>query len=191
MSQSGSFSRSFDQSKHYQSKPTQAQFNFSQMRPIYKLAARALGVLTLLLIAAVQPQRALAQRPLGVDVSSYQGGSINWSQVKSAGFVFAWTKATEGEYYVDADFAINENNAKAAGVYMGAYDFCRPDLYTPASEASYFWSHAGSYIQGDGLTLNPMLDFETFNGFTGATSYSDWCNQWCNWIVSEGTIYGP
>ena len=36
-----------------------------------------------------------AQRPLGVDVSSYQGSSINWTNVKGSGVSFAWAKATD------------------------------------------------------------------------------------------------
>src|SRR5258708_10875881 len=108
-------------------------------------------------------ERAAAQRPYGIDVSSYQG-SINWSSVKSCGYIFAWTKATEGNYYQDADFVSNENNGKGAGVYMGAYHFARPDLNSPGTEASYYWSFAKSYVLADGKTLMPMLDFETFNG---------------------------
>ena len=40
------------------------------------------------------PGQALAQRPLGIDVSSYQG-AINWPTVKNNGITFAWAKATE------------------------------------------------------------------------------------------------
>ena len=39
------------------------------------------------------PGRALAQRPLGIDVSSYQE-TVNWTSVKGAGITFAWAKAT-------------------------------------------------------------------------------------------------
>ena len=129
--------------------------------------------------------RALAQRPLGVDVSSYQGASYDWTLAKSQGIVFAWAKATEGTYDDDADFVGNENNGKAAGIYMGAYHFCRPDLDSPGTEASFFWSDAGGYILADGKTFMPMLDVETFNGVTGATSYAQWVNDWCVDIVSD------
>ncbi|HZQ46068.1 MAG TPA: GH25 family lysozyme, partial [Verrucomicrobiae bacterium] len=75
-------------------------------------------------------QQAMAQRPIGVDVSHYQG-SINWSSVKGAGYSFAWAKATEGTYGEDDTFVNNENNGKGAGVYIGAYHFARPDLTSP------------------------------------------------------------
>src|ERR1700744_1853820 len=86
-----------------------------------------------------------AARPLGIDVSSYQGASVNWTSVKSSGVTFAWAKATECTGLTDADFAINEAHGKAAGVYMGAYDFAHPNLNTPGAEAAYFWSKAGTY----------------------------------------------
>src|ERR1035438_2492060 len=73
--------------------------------PVMRMAMLVLG---LELLAG--PGSALAQRPLGIDVSSYQGGSINWTSVKNSGVTFAWTKATEGTYYYDADFTINEGN---------------------------------------------------------------------------------
>ena len=58
------------------------------------------------LVLTLAPGRALAQRPLGVDVSSYQGGGINWGSVKGSGISFAWAKATEGTYDDDADFVV-------------------------------------------------------------------------------------
>src|SRR5437016_4811609 len=117
---------------------------------------------------------ALAQRPLGIDVSSFQGGGINWTSVRNSGIVFAWAKATEGTGVIDADFTINENNGKGAGVVMGAYHFAHPELNSPGAEANYFWAEAGAYIKADGKTLMPMLDMEVFQGVVGASSYSDW-----------------
>ncbi len=152
--------------------------------------AAALG-----LLVAFGPGRALAQRALGIDVSDYQGSSINWTTVKSGGIVFAWSKATEGasgQYVSQASFPINESNGKAAGVYMGAYHFAHPEQNTPAAEASYFWGVAGSYILADGLTLMPMLDIEAnaFDGHVGASSLSDWINQWCTDIVQDAANNG-
>jgi GH25 family lysozyme M1 (1,4-beta-N-acetylmuramidase) len=153
-----------------------------------KFATFGVGILVLgVSFLASAPAR--AQRPLGIDV--YAGsGTITWSSVKNASFTFAWTKATEGTYYKDANFTNNEVNGKAAGVYMGAYDFCRPDLYSPVTEANYFWNYAGNYIKNDGKTLMPMLDVETFNGYTNASSYSDWVNQWCHSIQTNAAAHG-
>ncbi len=156
-------------------------------RPAFPQNLSAISIAWALLLVC---NSALAQRPLGVDVSSFQGGSINWSSVKSDGVAFAWTKATEGTTITDPDFTINENNGKAAGVYMGAYHFAHPNTATPAAEAGHFWSVAGGYIKADGLTFMPMLDMEVFSGVDGASSYSDWANQFNNDIVSDAAGNG-
>src|SRR4029077_12402190 len=90
----------------------------------------------------------------------------------------------------DGDFVFNQNNGKAAGVIMGAYHFAHPNSASPGSEAGHFWGVAGPYTQADGRTLMPMLDFEVFSGVVGASSYSDWANQWCNDIVADASGAG-
>jgi GH25 family lysozyme M1 (1,4-beta-N-acetylmuramidase) len=151
-------------------------------------------MLVLLGLAFVaEPGRAVAQnRPMGTDVSSYQGGGIDWTNVKKDGIYFAWTKATEGVDYEDADFAINEVNAKAAGVFIGAYHFAHYDLPNgPVVEANYFWAFAKNYIKNDTLTLVPMLDVEVTptNGSTAAI-VSTWVNTWCSNVVALGASNG-
>jgi hypothetical protein len=153
--------------------------------PILKRMALIFATLAL----AAGAERAQAQRPLGIDVSSYQGSGINWSGQKSSGVSFAWAKATEGTYFIDSTFVINENNGKGAGVYMGAYHFARPDLNGAGTEAGYFWNQAGGYIKNDGKTAMPALDFETFNGVVGG-SYSAWANTWCDTIVNNASGNG-
>ena len=145
------------------------------------------------LALALGTAQGLAQRPLGIDVSHYQG-AIDWTSVKTSGVSFAWAKATEGSGTGDAYFAGNMVNAKAAGVCIGAYHFAHPENNTPATEANYFWSVAGTYIKGDGVSVQPMLDYETFSAPggipVGATNYADWANQWCNDIVSAAAAAG-
>jgi lysozyme len=132
---------------------------------------------------------AQANNILGIDVSSYQG-SINWTTVKANGPVFAFAKATEGTYDEDSDFHANMVNGKAAGLQMGAYDFCRPDLYCPSTEANYFWAFAGAYITTDGKSLYPMVDFETFNGVTCSVgNYTAWLNDWSADVKAKKTTF--
>lgn len=131
----------------------------------------------------------MAQRPLGIDVSHYQG-SITWTSVAGSGITFAWCKATEGTTFTDSTYALNISNGKAAGVYMGAYHFEHAESSAPANQASYFWSVAGGNIIGDGLSLMPVLDFETFSGVVGATSYTDWANQWSSAVTSSAAGAG-
>ncbi len=135
------------------------------------------------------PPRLLAQRPLGIDVSSYQGHP-DWSAIAGSGITFAWAKATEGTSITDADFVYNMTNAKANGIPIGAYDFVHPNLNTPAQEAAHFWAVAGPYMKADGLSFMPMLDFEVFSGVTGASTYSEWANLWCSNVVALAAAAG-
>jgi GH25 family lysozyme M1 (1,4-beta-N-acetylmuramidase) len=146
-----------------------------------------MAVMAVALVLAAGSESVLAQRPIGIDVSSYQGAP-NWPAVRGAGITYAWAKATEGTTITDGSFANNENNGKAAGVYMGAYHFAHPNQASPGSEAAHFWGVAGPYIKNDGKTFTPMLDMEVFSGLVGASSYSDWANQWCNTIVNDAAV---
>lgn len=142
-----------------------------------------------------------AQRPLGTDVSHWQGTGIDWVSVKNAGVTFAWCKATESTTYTDNTFALNQANAVAAGIPIGAYHFARPSVNpnltgasSAESEAAYFWSVAGSYIVADGKHMMPMLDWEDINatvaaGYT-AVNMSAWVNQWCNTISNYARANG-
>ncbi|HEY1786542.1 MAG TPA: glycoside hydrolase family 25 protein [Verrucomicrobiae bacterium] len=135
------------------------------------------GIIAATLATALVCQRAQANNLFGIDVSSYQG-SINWSDVKGNGANYAYAKATEGTYYQDPDFKANMANGKAAGLQMGAYHFARPDIDCPASDATYFWDFAGSYITDDHKSIYPMVDFETFNGADCVADYTAWMNDW-------------
>jgi GH25 family lysozyme M1 (1,4-beta-N-acetylmuramidase) len=138
----------------------------------------------------------MAQRPLGIDVSHYQG-TINWSSVAGSGVTFAWNKATEGMSEVETTFTNNENNAKAAGIPIGCYHYAHSELNTPAVEAAHFWAVAGAFIKGDGKSMMPMLDMEAaaLSGHVGATTVSDWVNQWCtavsNYAAGVGLVIKP
>src|SRR5262249_39224672 len=124
--------------------------------PMKKLILTAV-ILTVSLVSQV-----MAQRPLGIDVSHFQG-SITWSSVAGSGISFAWAKATEGTTFTDSTYTINTANGKVAGVFMGAYHFAHPESTTPAAQASYFWGVAGPHITADGLSLMPVLDLEVFS----------------------------
>src|SRR5215469_2154281 len=102
------------------------------MKSLIKIPIAAAALATALVCQSAQ-----ANNLFGIDVSSYQG-SINWSTVHSQGAQYAFAKATEGNYYEDADFKNNMNNGKNAGVQMGAYHFARPDLNCVSTEANYF-----------------------------------------------------
>ena len=144
-----------------------------------------LCVLCVLLRLAFPAQ---AQRPLGIDVSDYQG-TIDWVAVKNSGISFAWAKATEGYTANQINYATYAVNAKAAGVLFGTYHYARPDLHPGAigaqTEAQHMWSVSSNYIKPGGFYLQPMLDIEadlTGAGYTTAT-LSQWVNDFCNYLV--------
>ncbi|MBA4149389.1 MAG: hypothetical protein H0X66_14840 [Verrucomicrobia bacterium] len=128
-------------------------------------------------------------RTPGIDVSRWQG-TINWTQVRGSGIRFAWAQATRGLTSPNGNFVANMNNGKSAGVYMGAYHYAFPGNNSAQTEADYFWNLAGPYIKADGLTLMPMLDMEVWTGHVGASSYTQWANQWCNAIIAKAAAKG-
>lgn len=169
-------------------------------RKIGRFTGGALLCFSVLLSIPVQ-----AQRPLGTDVSGFQP-SINWTTVKNAGVVFAWSKATEGTYYVNPDFTSQESGATSVGIYMGAYHYARPSIdtnitgsFSADTEAAYFWSVASNYVKYGGAYLVPMLDWEDTGATNGsiftASMMSAWVIEWCNSVsnraLANGVILRP
>jgi GH25 family lysozyme M1 (1,4-beta-N-acetylmuramidase) len=99
----------------------------------------------------------------GIDVSHWQG-TIDWAKVAGAGKRFAIIKATDSTDYVDPMYATNHAQAKANGIWTGAYHFARPDATAndAAIEAAWFVAHA-NLGAGD---LIPALDLEVSGGLS-------------------------
>ncbi|MER9751190.1 GH25 family lysozyme [Mesorhizobium sp. M0140] len=90
----------------------------------------------------------------GIDVSHHQG-QIDWRRVAADDVAFAVIKATEGGDHVDDAFARNLEEARAAGLAVGAYHFftfCRPG----ADQAKNFIS----VVPHDQPLLPPVVDIE-------------------------------
>lgn len=127
-----------------------------------------------------------AQRPLGFDVSHWEGTITlaAWQQAKASGRVFAFTKATEGtsSSLNDSTLAPNMSNGKAAGLLMGCYHFGRPETNTGTAgaqaEANHFVAVAGSYMTGG--YLRPVLDIESNGSVAGKVALSTWVNDFMN-----------
>jgi lysozyme len=98
----------------------------------------------------------------GIDVSKYQP-QINWSDVKRAGYVFAYARATYGSAEVDPLFNSHRQGMKGAGVAGGAYHFF-VTAEDATRQAELFVRAVGSLGGGD---LPPVLDVEAESG-TGA-----------------------
>jgi lysozyme len=127
----------------------------------------------------------------GVDV--YSGNStINWNQVKAAGYTFAYAKATEGVGYTDSEYLNYAVNGVTAGMKMGAYHFARGDLNPTTAgainEANYFLSVAQPYIIS--CELPPALDLEGSywqSNFTSA-QLTAWIQNWMTTVESATGI---
>lgn len=100
----------------------------------------------------------------GIDVSHWQG-IIDWKKVRSAGYSFAFIKATEGARIVDDRFRANAQDARSAGMLVGAYHFTRAASPEDVKlEIDHFLQIVES---GGGLSsfkLPFVLDMETKEG---------------------------
>ena len=105
--------------------------------------------------------RAAAVRE-GIDVSAYQGSSIDWHAVAASGISFAYIRAADGSTSPDGQFARNWRGAAGAGVTPGAYIFFEPNQ-SPVAQADLLISQLRSvgFTHGD---LVPTIDVETMDG---------------------------
>jgi GH25 family lysozyme M1 (1,4-beta-N-acetylmuramidase) len=114
----------------------------------------------------------------GIDVSSHQG-NVNWATYWSQGKRFAYSKATEGNYYSNPYFAQQYNGSYNVGMVRGAYHFATPNDSSGANQANYFVDRGGAWSR-DGKTLPGALDIE-YNPY-GATCYGLSQASMVNWI---------
>ncbi|HEX3598580.1 MAG TPA: glycoside hydrolase family 25 protein, partial [Lacipirellulaceae bacterium] len=152
----------------------------------YRIAR--LLVLCCLNVLFVQGSNAWAARAAGIDVSHYQGTitAANWVSVANSGISFAWSKADEGnvDAYNDSTFINNVNRGTAAGIYMGAYHYARPDLNSDANvDAAHFVAIAGPYLTNG--HLRPMLDIENESFGLSTTALSNWINTFCTYVTTR------
>ena len=125
--------------------------------------------------SAISPA-AVPQLP-GIDVSAYQG-DINWASV-APHIDFSYTKASEGTYYTNADFANQYDGPYDNGVIRGSYHFAIPNNSGGAAQADYFIAHGGGW-SGDGKTLPGALDIE-YNPY-GAECYGLSQSSMVSWV---------
>lgn len=134
---------------------------------------QAMGAANALGKAAGDPNN-ITGRPVGVDVSSYQGCSINWSREPVQ---FAIFKATESTGYTDACLAHNIAGAKAAHIAYSEYDFLRPGSTSPVAEANHF--AAAVNRAGGNTSLPPVADVEV-NAGLGPVGLHNYVCTWEN-----------
>ncbi|HEY6058481.1 MAG TPA: GH25 family lysozyme, partial [Candidatus Limnocylindrales bacterium] len=122
----------------------------------------------------------------GIDASHWQG-TVDWAAVAGAGKRFAYIKASEQRDLVDATYAINRAQARAAGLFVGAYHFARPDAIPgdAVAEADHFLDTAQP-VAGE---LLPVLDLEDSGGLPQA-ALQDWVRTYLDRIRERLGVLG-
>jgi len=148
------------------------------------------GAMLLIGFGALLPSsvRAGSSEIKGIDVSHWQG-DINWNSVASAGYKFAFCKATQGVGYTDPKFTTNMNNGKSAGLLIGAYHFATPftnGVNDACDEADYFIQVAGNYLKSG--WLRPVLDLEQKPSDVSWSTLSTWADTWMTRVKSKTSV---
>ena len=142
----------------------------------------------MLVLAAAVSSGAAAATPYakGIDVSHWQG-KIQWPRVATAGYTFAFAKATEATTYTDPTYATNRTGAESAGLTFGAYHFGRPGgsgdagIFANAiAQADYFLDVA----QPQPGELPPVLDLET-KGPLAVAGLQKWTRAWLDEVAAR------
>ncbi|MGH2957130.1 MAG: glycoside hydrolase family 25 protein [Solirubrobacterales bacterium] len=161
------------------------------MRPPRALTALAPLALAAAILAATPAAAPAAKKPLGIDVSRFQG-TIDWTQVAASGVRFAFVQASRGsgsdcavkpdDCGADPYFASNRGGAVAAGLQIGFYHRAFASGGTLAAaradavaEADVFIAQVGSLQSGN---LVPVLDVETPFTRLNANRLRTWVRVW-------------
>lgn len=114
---------------------------------------------------------------MGIDVSHFQG-EINWEEIKENRITFAYSKATEGNTYIDPKFYENWESMTSAGIAKGAYHF-----YTTSSsgktQAAHYVNTIKKLKKGD---LPPVLDLEQ-GGLQSTITVKEFQSEVIEWLT--------
>ena len=123
----------------------------------------------------------------GIDLSSHNG-TVDFKKVAAAGVKYVWIKITEGSTHQNPGFQKKFDDAREAGLIVGAYHFGRPDTYHGLpkdweNEATNFLLQLekAGIEYGD---LFPVLDVE--KGMKTDDNYNcRWCLNWLERVGAE------
>ena len=122
----------------------------------------------------------------GIDVASEQhpgGKTINWSQVDSAGYQFAFIKVSEGSYYVNPYYASDTAQAQGAGMLTAPYAFAIPNYSGGALQADYAVDNAHYTADGKLLPLILDIEYDPYDSTDGTNQcYGLSTSQMVSWI---------
>lgn len=117
----------------------------------------------------------------GIDVSSSQG-TINWTSVFSSGRKFALIRHSDGTV-LDPNRFTNWNNAKAAGLTVGFYQFFRASG-DAIVQADNVVASLGTLSGTARPNLPPVIAIETNDGQSNATVIAK-VNQWLDRVYAR------
>lgn len=119
----------------------------------------------------------------GIDISTWQGSNIDFEKVKSSGVDFVIIRAGYGREKSQKDtcFEVNYQNAKAAGLLVGAYWYS----YAESAEDAIREAQAClECIKGKSFELPVFLDMEENRQFSKGRSFCDSVVQaFCDTII--------
>ena len=122
----------------------------------------------------------------GIDVASEQhpgGKTINWSDVASAGYQFAFIKVSEGSYYVNPYYSSDTAHAQAAGILTAPYAFAIPNYSGGALQADYAVDSAKYTPDGRLLPLILDIEYDPYDSKDGTNEcYGLSTSQMVSWI---------
>lgn len=127
----------------------------------------------------------------GLDVSEFQG-TVDWEQVKAAGYQFAMLRAGYGSGIVDKQFHRNASECSRLGIPIGAYWFC----YASSPQAAIREADAcintisgyqldypvcydieqasAAYAAGEGVTMTSSLAGQLVQNFCNRLEEKSW-----------------
>ena len=129
------------------------------------------GILLCAALLTATAMTALALPPVegpqydGIDISRWQGGSIDFARVKEAGYGIVYIRAGGGGDYTDPDFERNYTEAKAAGMQIGFYYYVDAENETEAGEQA---AHFASLVRDKEPDCRPAMEF-VIDGLDNAT----------------------
>ena len=99
----------------------------------------------------------------GIDVSKWQGG-IDWNAVAGGGIEYAFIRCSHGLNTIDEYFDANWDEARAAGIASGVYQYFEPGQ-DPIAQADLLLDMMGPLQPGD---LPPVIDVESHGNLPAA-----------------------
>lgn len=113
----------------------------------------------------------------GIDVSYWQGPSVDWAAVAASGKQFAFIRVNHGVATIDEYFDRNWKGARDYGIVRGAYQFFVPSDDV-AQQARILIDKLAPILPGD---LPPVLDVEEADP-AGAASLAAKVKEWMDLV---------